>query len=259
MKHLLITIALSAIFVTIYAQNDCKITAEYDNIFSLKKIKVGEREVVNPTVNTIDSAACFADLVNDHEHYIGYLRQHFSARPDYNYLKTLNDSVELQRAFINALEADTAFNRIMEKQASKILHPSAFIPDTISFNKLMNIAVKYFSVTEITKDGYYAGKICTGINAIDNTESKRSPFIEAFCFSAIITNMGQGNYNLYDEFVAGIHDLYTLNLGVDIEERLLRSQGALFMFMKNNEVLQDVIRTQYELQKNHLPFVLREE
>jgi len=69
----------------------------------------------------------------------------------------------------------------MEKQASKILHPSAFIPDTISFDKLMNIAVKYFSVTEITKDGYYAGKICTGINAIDNTESKRSPFIEAFC------------------------------------------------------------------------------
>jgi hypothetical protein len=36
--------------------------------------------------------------------------------------------------------------------------------DTITMDKLLNIAVKYFSITKINEQGAYVGKVCVGLN-----------------------------------------------------------------------------------------------
>jgi hypothetical protein len=61
---------------------------------------------------------------------------------------------------------------------------------------------------------------------------------------------------MYGEFVKAIRELYTLNLGVDTDDRLLRAQGAMFILMKNSEVLQDLLELEYEKRSANLPFVL---
>ena len=61
---------------------------------------------------------------------------------------------------------------------------------------------------------------------------------------------------LYNEFVNGIKALYTLNLGIDANQRLLRAQGAMFMYMRNNEILKKALLATYRKKKDFLPFVL---
>ena len=61
---------------------------------------------------------------------------------------------------------------------------------------------------------------------------------------------------MYDEFVKALKELYTVNLGIDKDERLLRSQGAMFMLMRNNSALKALLLELYEEKKSYLPFVI---
>lgn len=54
-----------------------------------------------------------------------------------------------------------------------------------------------------------------------------------------------------------MEELYEINLGIENNDRLLRAQGALYMFMRNNEVLKELLLFEYENKKEYLPFVLK--
>ena len=95
-----------------------------------------------------------------------------------------------------------------------------------------------------------------GLNGIVQTLPVRKLFLEAFCFAAIFKNLDGDQYGLYDEFVKAIKELYQLNLGIDQEERLLRAQGAMFMLMKNNESLRQILLEEYQQNRDILPFLL---
>jgi hypothetical protein len=128
--------------------------------------------------------------------------------------------------------------------------------DTISMDKLLNVAVKYFSIMRLTDEGHYVGKVCVGLNDIKKTENERKPFIEAFSFSSILKHYQSEEYSMYDEFVEAIKELYKVNLGIDKDEKLLRAQGAMFLLMRNNENLRKMLKSEYEKQKDYLPFIL---
>ncbi len=145
----------------------------------------------------------------------------------------------------------------MNKLTEKIINKLNYIPDIISINTLQNIAVKYFYIYNINKSGDYIGKLCGGFNGVAQTEPKRKPFVKAFCFNAIANHYQGKTYNMYNEFVKGIKELYTINLGVDKEERLLRAQGAMYMFMKNNNKLKELLLFEFENKKEYLPFILK--
>lgn len=123
-------------------------------------------------------------------------------------------------------------------------------------DKLLNVAVKYFSIMRLTDEGYYVGKVCVGLNDIKKTESERKPFTEAFSFSSILKHYQSEEYSMYDEFVKAIKELYKVNLGIDKNEKLLRAQGAIFLLMRNNENLKKMLKSEYEKQKDYLPFIL---
>jgi hypothetical protein len=256
MKRLLLILTIGLITANLFSQTNCNIKKEYQQIFKIEKTKYGEREYLLKTVNRIDTNSCFSDLVNNNGQYINYLLTHFSDKSNRKKLLAINDTIKLQNEFIKSLENDSIFNGVMNKLTEKITNKSQFVPDTISIDELLNIAVKYFFIRKITKEGNYVAKVCTGINGIKQTENERKPQVEAFCLTTIINNYQGKQFNMYNEFVKGIKELYKINLGIKNEERLLRAQGAMYMFMRNNEVLKRLLLFEYENKKKYLPFVL---
>jgi hypothetical protein len=257
MKRLLLILTIGLITVNSFSQTDCNIEEKYQQIFKIEKKKYGEREYLMKTIIKIDTNSCFSDLINNNGQYIDYLLTHFSDNSNYEKLMDINDTLKLQNEFIKSLENDSVFNSEMNKLTKKITDKSNYVPDTISMDGLLNIAVKYFSIIKINKDGYYVGKVCTGINGLKQTDKERNPQIEAFCFTTILNNYQGEQFNMYNEFVTGIKELYKINLGIENDDRLLRAQGAMYMFMRNNEKLKELLLFEYENKKEYLPFVLK--
>ena len=146
----------------------------------------------------------------------------------------------------------------MNKLALRVTKPAEIVQDTVTLDEMLNIAVKYFNIKGITEAGAYEGKVCGGINGIKQTEEIRHPHLEAFCFNTILNNYNGDKFNMYDEFVNGIKEVYKMNLGLENEERIFRAQGAMYMFMRNNEKLKELLIYEYERKKKYLPFILKE-
>ncbi len=257
MKRLLLILTIGLITVNSFSQTDCNIEKEYQKIFKIEKKKYGEREYLIKTINKIDTNSCFSELVNNNGQYIDYLLTNFSDNSVYEKLMKINDSIELQNEFIKSLERDSTFNNVMNKLTRKTTNKSMYIPDTVSIDELLDIAVKFFSIIKITDEGYYVGKVCVGINGLKQTEKVRKPQVEAFSFATIFNNYQGEQFNMYNEFVKGIKELYKINLGMENKDKLLRAQGAMYMFMRNNEILKKLLLFEYENKKKYLPFVLR--
>ena len=257
MKKLFLILLIVIISSDSYSQNDCNIINEYKKIFKIEKFKYGKKEVLIKKVDKIEANSCFSDLINNNQKYIGYLFTHFSGNLDYKSLLAINDSGKFQDVFIEGLKNNKAFNNVMSKLTNKTIKKSSFIPDTISVDELLNIAVKYFSVTKIDNKERYHGKVCAGVNGIKQTEKVRRPQVEAFCFSSILNSYKGKSFNMYNEFVNGIKELYKINLGIDNKEKLLRAQGAMYVFMRNNKKLKELLLHEYENKKEYLPFILK--
>lgn len=256
MKQLLFFLTVLLFSTDSFSQDNCKIEEEYGKIFKVQRKTYRERTYLQKTVNKIASNSCLSELVNDYGVYIDYLRTNFSDLSDHKKLIAITDSIELQETFIRSLEQDSAFNAVMHVLTSKFLGQPDHIPDTVSMNDMLDIAVNYFSIQKINEDQNYVGKVCVGINGLAQTIAVRKPQLEAFCFTAIFTNYQGERFSMYDEFVKGIRELYKMSLGVEDSEKLLRAQGAMYMFMRNNEQLRELLRFEYEDKKKYLPFVL---
>lgn len=258
MKALLyIAIFVFSVFTT-SAQSDCDIANEIKDIFRVKREMYSGRAYLVKSVSEISTHSCFSELVNNNTQYLDYLLVNFSSHSSFDRFIAITDSLELQEEFIKSLETDSVFNSVLKVWTKKITDKENYLPDTISFNELLNVAIKYFSILGVNEQGHYRGKVCAGINGITQTEQHRLPQVEAFCFTTILNNYNGDEFNMYNEFVKGIKELYTMNLGVETEDLVLRAQGAMYMFMRNNEKLKELLVLEYERKKDILPFVLVE-
>ena len=198
-----------------------------------------------------------AHIVNNNKIFLDYWLINFVDSGLYSRLKDVEGKEELREEFLASLKKDNSFDPLMARFSERALNP-AFIPDTISMDEMLNVAVKYFNVMGITDEGSYKGKVCSGLNGITQTLEERRPALEAFCFSAILQNIRGEEYHMYNEFVAAIKELYKQDLGVDRDERILRAQGAMFSLMRNNESLRKMLISEYEDRKDYLPFILKD-
>ena len=238
-----------------YGQDTCDITKNYNSFIKVQKYTSGNEDFIVKRIVQVNEKRCYSNLVNKSQHLLSYLLTNFTSNTDYEGLLKLKDSLALNKTYIFHLEKDSLFNSLMIDFSAKTIQNSE-PKDTINVDDLLNIAVKYFSIVKLTDDGYYAGKVCAGLNDIKKTETKRKPFVEAFCFSSILKHYQSKEFNMYGEFVKAIDELNKVNLGIDREERLLRAQGAMFLIMRNNENLKRMLLKEYEENKNFLPFVI---
>lgn len=255
MKTSLFFFILFAINSNFFGQSCGSIRSQYDQVFQIKKEKYGDQEYLRKMVNSLEDHHRLAGLVNNNKLYLSYLLTNFSDGENHQQLLELDNQKRLQEKFINSLEEDSLFNATLFKISEKSLNP-AFVPDTVSIDDVLNVAVKFFNIKGITKEGHYAGKVCSGINGITETLPERQPHLEAFSFSTILQNMKEEEENMHDIFVNAIHELYKLDLGVEKEDRLLRAQGIMFSLMRNNAELRDLLLSEYEKKKEYLPFVI---
>lgn len=199
---------------------------------------------------------CVSNFVNSHQIFISYLISNFSSVTDQNELLNISDSIQLKKFYLENLKKDNVLDTIM-----KDLNEKVFLnikkKDTVTLDEMQSIAVKFFSILKINEEGYYVGKICIDPTFIMNTEPFRKPFVEAFCFSTISKYLNDNEINLYDEFVKTVKEIYTINLGINNTEKLLRAQGALYILMKRNEKLKTALLNEYHNQSALLPFVLK--
>lgn len=238
-----------------YGQKQCDIKIHYEDFISVQKSIYNEKAYLTKRVIETQKKSCFSDLVNNNPMFIDYLLTNFSSNANYQNLLDLPDSIAIRNRYFNDLKKDSLFNSVMTDLVNKTIDKTT-PKDRISMDKLLNVAVKYFSIMRLTDEGHYVGKVCVGLNDIKKTESERKPFIEAFSFSSILKHYQSEEYSMYDEFVKAIKELYKVNLGIDKDEKLLRAQGAMFLLMRNNENLKKMLKNEYEKQKDHLPFVL---
>lgn len=254
-----IILLLTILTADLFAQTKCDIKENYADFVYIQKAsyKSGDKDIyyLIKWTDETKNKKCFSGIVKNTS-YIIHLLTNFSSNANDSLLLQINDSVTLQNEYIKVLTKDTLFNRVMTDLISKTVEKS--VPkDTVSMDKLVNIAVKYFSVFKINPQGYYVGFVCGGRNDIEKTEKVRRPQLEAFCFSSIANNMEGGKFNMYEEFVKALKELYKVNLGVDDNERLLRAQGAMFLLMRNNVSLKKMLKYEYEKNKTWLPFILK--
>lgn len=238
-----------------FSQIKCDIKNYYDDFIKIQKLKYNDEEYLIKQVVETKNMGCFSNLVNSNRMYIDYLLTNFSSHSNYEVLLSITDSSTLQKIYIKQLQEDSLFNSVMSDLVAKTIEKQ-LSKDTISMDKLLNIAVKYFSILRINEDGYYVGKVCVGLNLVEKTEKDRQPQMEAFSFSSILKNYQSEEFSMYDEFVKAIKELNKVNLGIDKEERLLRAQGAIFLLMRNNVNLRKMLKSEYEKNIDNLPFVL---
>lgn len=254
-KFLISFLILILILVDANAQISCDIKSYYEDFISVQRNVYNGQPYLTKNIVTTQKKSCCSGLVNNNPVFLDYLLTNFSSRKEYGNLLELTDSMELRKKFFSELRKDSLFNVVMTELISKTID-NRVPKDSITMDRLLDVAVKYFSITKLSEEGHYIGKVCVGLNLIEKTESKRAPFLEAFAFSSIVKHYKSGEFSMYDEFVKAMKELYKLNLGNEKEEKLLRAQGAMFILMRNNENLRKMLKSEYIKQKEFLPFVL---
>ncbi len=130
------------------------------------------------------------------------------------------------------------------------------VSDTLRLDDLLDVAVKFFPVVGIDDDGRLSGQLCVVASDHASMHEHRDKKLESFCAGVIFSHAQDGVYDLYDEYMKGLKQVASMNLGLDREERLLRAQGALYMFMKMNVKLREVFLYEYRKQRHLLHFLL---
>ena len=239
----------------IFGQNECDVTKYFNEFISVKKRTFNEKKFIYKSINETEEKFCYSDLVNNNPMFFDYILTNFSSYDINKKLLEINDSLVLEKEYFKYLKSDSSFTTIMQELIDKTI-VSNDKKDTVTFDEIINVGVKYFSLPKINDEGKYVAQVCAGINGIRKTEETRNPALEAFCFSAIVKNYKSENYSMFDELVKSVKELYKLNLGIDEEERLLRAQGGLYVIMRNNQNFKEMLIEEYEINKGFLPFVL---
>lgn len=226
------------------SQTPCDIQAHFEDFIKLEKISHNGQDYVVKRIVQSENPSCVQSLVNSNSMFFNYLLTNFTSPDLDKQLLEDNNTTDSNTLDLTIFKQDTLFNALLADLADKTIHKEE-AKDTLTLNQLLNVAVKYFSITKITEEGYYSGKVCAGLNDIKATEKNRKPFVEAFCFSSILNNYRTDEFSLYGEFVTALRELYSINLGIDEEDSLLRAQGAMYVLMKNNEQLSKMLKAEY--------------
>lgn len=247
--------SLSILFTTLLSAQ-CSLNGEYANLFEIETYDIGNgSKTLISRIAKVDESKCYAKAVNAMPEFFGYLKTNFSADSLYRKIDLSQDSTALQKSFEAVLMRDKELKSTLDQYVFKSL--GSFAKDTIVFEEVQDVATKFFWIKGLNDKNQYEGKVCVGVNLIEQTMPKRRPYLEAFAFAAIISEMKNENSNILGAFKESMKELYNHNLGVDKEDRLLRAQGMMMLLMKNNNIFNAVLATYYAKNHEHLPFVIR--
>lgn len=254
MKYLIVFCSLF-LFMYGHGQSECNFKSLYPSFLNVGVSEHKGETYFYTDIKEIREENCLKKYVNNNTLYFDYFIKNYRDLSKYRKFSKIKKSEVLQKAYFEDLNQDTLFGSVISDYVDKVVHQNQ-AKDTISLETLMDVAVKFFNITGVNPMGYYSVAICVGRNAIKSTLEKRYPHVEAFCFSAIYNGTEDANYKIFSVFQEAVKELYSLNLGVDKDEKLLRAQGAMFMLMKDNKTLHKLLLEEFEREKENLPFIV---
>lgn len=242
---------------TTLAQEACKAEDHYEKWIAFERKSDEGHPYIIKGINDSTGDYCYAALVKDRYLFFDYLFE-WATAPGFNaQLRAIKDSTQVQKGAVALLRKDTLFNRTLNNLIAQTVAGTK-PKDSLDFKDVLDVAVKFFNVNSLSKDGDYKVRVCVGYNGLKETMKKRNLLLEAFCFDAIMTRyQSQADDSLHNEFIANAQEMAGVSLGEDHTAKLHRAQGALYLLMGRSELLRRTLREAYEKQKEVLPFVLR--
>jgi hypothetical protein len=162
------------------------------------------------------------------------------------------------------LAVDSQFNAVVVPAIAAQLHRSGVpvdpallnVPrDTVSLDKVMSVAVRFFYPDTIIDDRIYT-HVCVGLNAVGELPS-RNLALEATAFSAIMAQLRLGDST---QMYTDLHSARDLMARLDSpgpdEVRLLRAQGVTWGAMFRSGGLRQVLLAEVQRMSGLLPFVI---
>ena len=158
------------------------------------------------------------------------------------------------------LNADPNFNTMFPSNDAPPTKPknefvSAIVKDTFSLNSVAQVASKYFYLQSIDSNKVTL-RICVGFNGLSETEKKRNPDLESFCFSVINNAMNGEEFDPMNELSDAVQEASAMHLGIAKSDVITRMQGIVYFIMYKNEKLRIALKKEYEAKKDILPFVM---
>jgi len=260
MKKTLFIIAMLMLVKT-QAQNNCHIKDYWQRMFVLDTSVYKQKVNYFIDVKRLPENHKCASKINPHFLELDYISSNFTDfKTKKKILIKITDSVKRQQKLIDLLQKDSLFMHTITSLGDA--WQQKYSKDTISINTLMDIAAHYFYLDKQTPEGYFGGHVCVRFNALNALQVERKPLIEPFVFKTIFDNYtgetSQDKYNMHDEFISAVKEIYNIDLGKINDKRLHLAQGAMLMYMFHNKALKSLIIDAYEQQKDSLPFVIKE-
>lgn len=197
------------------------------------------------------------ESILDDKVYMNYLYTNFRSKSIDKY-PTITDEISDDEAitrYRNTIKNDSLFVHTINDISQNVNQPIAEKP-VYTLSETLDIATKFIKIIDV-KENQYVLKVCVGINDLDQTQSIRNAALEAFCFSAILKNYYNKNNPLREGIIKEFKKIVPLSMGVEKEDQILRAQGALFILMFQNETLKNALLSEYENNKQNLPFTLQ--
>ena len=256
MKKTILLFSSLYLFLSSISYAQCSFDGNYADIFTIE-IGYGKdsSKFLITRVDSVEEDRCYAKAVNTMPDFFSYLKTNFGDRSLYAEIDLDQDSAALEAAFANALNKDKELTQLLDQFTDQAYGKKK--KDSVLLAELVDVAVKYFNILDVDEKGRLRGKVCAGINQVEQTLPERNPFLEAFAFATIMYDVKNLEPNLMDEFEKEMKVLLDLNLGNDDQERVLRAQGAMFMLMKQNARLNSMLASIYVQNMSWLPFALK--
>jgi hypothetical protein len=239
------------------AQENCPILEHIKSLIAIEAHEHDGKTYISNRVVEVPEHLAIAQHINTKRLFWDYLTVNYSDVAHVRKIADVQDSLERVGIYFESLLEDSLYTSTIREYSNKVIRQTV-AKDTIKMSELLGIASKFFSIQHITNEGNFSTAICVGRNDIKKTETQKRPLIEAFAFFAIFNDIETGKFDIYAQFHEKVKQLYSISLGTNNEEKLLRAQGAIYMLMMYNSSLPELLLDTYKSYESELPFVLVE-
>jgi hypothetical protein len=236
------------------------IQALYPSVFDARKYGSGfQLEVRKPP-----SVHLLSVLIDRQEKWLTYVLQHYMASrlPAIN--ASAKNSTQFHDEFVRRISSDEGFNALVLPTAARALREGGALTEkkltrakyNVPIDQALLVAVRFFYPDLITPTGI-ATHICVGENGVKDLK-KRDIGLEAFAYSAIMSDMQNEHSRLAKDFYAARALMLLLDSSGPDSVRLNRAQGVMWSAMAKSTSLRQVLLAEARRVGDLLPFDLNE-
>lgn len=192
-------------------ETDLEISILYDDFIEIsgEKLSINGNKFLRviPQIKELDSTHLIYDLISNHYDIVYYLLSNWSSIKKEMRELYYHDSLNFPINYMEALKNDSLLKAVLQPLFGNFVTSmngnSLMIEkhDSISWNEVNKIAVRFFYPSRINPDGSIMTHVCVGINGMKDLEGNRKPFVEALAYAALNRELRNKKSKLIEGFL----------------------------------------------------------